>query len=485
MLKVEHLTKQYLEVLFKDATFLLGNNEKVGLVGLNGCGKSTLLKIIAGLERPDEGRVEVVNEVIGYLPQEFKFKKDLLVGEFLESLVDNPHMEMFKIDTILSKLSFPDVDHYQYIETLSEGQKMKLKLTELLINEPTILLIDEPTNHLDIQGILWFEDFIHKFDGVCIIISHDRMFLNNTVDIILEIDEQKILTFEGNYDDYLIGKGNYIEDRDKEFASQEKKRKKLENLIERMRGGRAGEKQGRRVRAAKMRLSREVLNNEVKKYQEEKISQFGIRGNVHKKKKVIEAVNLSFGYKEDEPIISDSSFSMYGSEKVWFYGPNGIGKTTFIKLLTGDLKPKGGEILWGENINWTFFSQDQGHLDMNSTVEEHFIKNTGLSYFKSFGTLERFLFPRELRNYRLKTLSPGQRARLSFATFAQHEYNFLILDEPTNHLDIWSKEVIEDALREFKGAIIVISHDRYFIESMGIDRVITLSNGIITEETSL
>lgn len=482
MLKVEHLKKQYLEVLFRDVTFLLGDNEKVGLVGLNGCGKTTLLKIIAGIERADEGKIDVVDEKIGYLPQEFSFETDLLVGEFLEGLIENPHSEMYIIETLLSKLDFSDIDHYQYINTLSEGQKMKLMLIHILIHEPTVLLLDEPTNHLDIVGIEWFENFIKNFDGICIIISHDRMFLNNTVNRIFEIDEGKLITYEGNYDEYLVRKEEYMQQRAMEYKFQERKRRQLEDLVHRMRTQKAGRKQGRRVRAAKKRLQREVLDTEVDKYREQRIESFDIDGSIHGKKTVLELNNVTFGYDNATKIVNDCSFGIYGNQRVWFYGPNGIGKTTIIKLIIGDQKPDQGLISWGNNLNWAYFSQDQTHLDMEKTVEEFFIENTGIPYQRSFGVLEKFLFPKELRNYILRSLSPGQRARLSFAAFAQQSYDFLILDEPTNHLDIKSKEVIEQALFEFDGAILVISHDRYFVESIGIQRQITLKNGHFIEE---
>ncbi|MBU0976315.1 MAG: ABC-F family ATP-binding cassette domain-containing protein [Patescibacteria group bacterium] len=476
MLKLEKVTKQYLDILFEDVSFLLGNNEKVGLVGLNGCGKTTMLRIITEEEKPDQGKVEIVNETIGYLQQEFEFEKDKLVGEFLEELVDDPYSEMYKVKIILTKLNLIEIDEFQYIRNLSEGQKMKLKLTELLIKEPTILLLDEPTNHLDIDGILWFEQFINEFIGICIIISHDREFLNNTVDRIFEIDEKSLYIFEGNYDDYLIGKKKFIKDRAQQFSFQERKRRRLENLINNARKISNGKQRGKAIKAAKTRLKREVLSKEINDYEERKVRKFGIAGFVHNSKKVIETCKLGFGYQSHKKIIQNTDFSIFGKERIWFYGRNGIGKTTFINLLRGELSPQTGIVSWGENISWTYFSQDQSHLGMEATVEEYFLKNTGIPYDKSFGALERFLFPKEFRNYKLKVLSPGQRARLSFCIFSQHKYDFLILDEPTNHLDIQTKEVIEQALSNFDGAMLLISHDRYFVSSIGINRTITLEN---------
>lgn len=481
MLKVEKIKKEYFDTLFDDVTFILGNNEKVGLVGLNGCGKTTLFRIIAGLESAEEGRVELVNEQVGYLEQEFFFPKEMLVGEFLENLVDDPYTEMYKVEKILGKLEALDIDHFQYINDLSEGQKMKIKLTELLIEEPTILLLDEPTNHLDIDGIIWFEEFISDFDGVCMIISHDREFLNNTVNKIFEIDEKKLNIFEGNYDDYLEGKVRYIQDRAKEYHFQEKRREQLERLIENSRKIKNGKSRGKAVRAAKRKLEKEILQNEISEYQKAEVKKFDIEGVSHRKKKIFEIKKVDFGYSKEKMLLKDASLTLFGQEKLWFYGPNGIGKTTLINLLMRKLKPLDGEVKWGENIDWTYFSQDQKHLDMGATVEDYFMKNTGITYDKSFGVLERFLFPKDFRNYKLKELSPGQRARLSFAVFAQHEYNFLILDEPTNHLDIRTKEVVEQALGDFKGAVLLISHDRYFVGSVGVDRVVTLDKSKVVE----
>lgn len=474
MLKLENISKQYIDLLFENVTFVLGNHEKVGLVGLNGSGKTTLFKIIAGLERPDKGRVEVINEVIGYMPQEFSFPKEMLVGEFLEGLVDYPPSEMYKVDEILSRLNFSDIDHFQEIKTLSEGQKMKLKLTELLLSEATILLLDEPTNHLDLDGILWFEDFVNNFNGVAIIISHDREFLNTTTNKIFEIDEQKLYVFEGNYDDYIVGKAKFVEERAKDYSAFLRKKKQMDRLLEHARQIKSARKRGKAVKAAKSRIKREVDARKVEEYQEEKIRSFKIDGFVHSKKRIIEVNNLSFSYDEKKDILKDSNLSIYGGEKIWFKGANGIGKTTFIKLLIGDLKADTGEINWGESVDWTYFSQDQAHLDMKDTVEKFFIRNTGIPYEKSFGALERFLFPKDYRTAKLSMLSPGQRARLSFAVFAQHKYDFLILDEPTNHLDIRTKEVIEDSLRNFQGSILLISHDRYFVKSIRMDKTITI-----------
>jgi ATPase subunit of ABC transporter with duplicated ATPase domains len=476
MIRANNLTITYTEQIFKDISFVLGNKEKVGLVGLNGSGKTTLLKILKGLEIPDKGAVELQNERISYLPQEYLFNEDEMVGIFLEGLLEDPKTEMYKVQRILAKLSF-EIDLYQEIKTLSPGQKMKLYLTKLLMEEPTILLLDEPTNHLDINGILELERFIKSFNGICIIISHDREFLNNTIDTVFEIDEKTLHIYPGNYDDYLVQKQEYLIKRETTYLLQEQRRAKIENLMETARKTTFGKKLSKKLSAARHRMEREVTSIEIDNYKEQRIKDLELKGYMHNSKAALKIKDLSFSYNSNKPLLSHTDFNIYGKERVWFYGPNGIGKTTVVKLILNQLVPDTGTTEIGSGLRYTYFSQDQSHLDMNDTVENYFLQHTGASYSSSFGMLERFLFPKELRTTRISRLSPGQRARLSFAVFSMKEYDFLILDEPTNHLDIRSKEVIEDALREFKGAILLISHDRYFVESVGYDRQVTIKDG--------
>ena len=466
MLKVENLKIEYVHVLFEKLSFLLGNGEKVGLVGLNGCGKSTLLRIIAGEEKADAGTVEMTKtETLQYLPQEFGFEQEL-VGEYLESLVSNPQAELWKVRKILNKLQL-DVDDYQYIDTLSEGQKMKLYLAKLLVNEPTILLLDEPTNHLDIDGIIWFEQFVQHFEGICIVISHDRSFLNSTVDQIFEIDEGKLNVFQGNYDEYVHAKVEWIAERDKQFHLQESKRRQLETLLANANKIADGKKRGRAMQAAKKRMEREVLRTEIDDYQESGIKKLGIKGEVHASKQIMKIENLDFAYSKGQKLFVNADFHMYGREKVWLYGPNGSGKTTLINLIMGELQADAGIAKIGDNMHWQYFSQTQSHLPMDMKVRDYFMATAHVEFAKSFGVLQQFLFSKELQDYPIHSLSPGQRARLSFAAFAQGQYDFLILDEPTNHLDIKTKEVIEQALAKYQGAIFLISHDSYFVEHVG------------------
>lgn len=489
MLRVNGLAKSYNLDLFRDVSFMLGDRDKVGLVGLNGCGKTTLMRILAGLEVADAGVIEIPTPVC-YLPQEFSLPEEQLIGEFLERLVDDPINDIYKVKRILGQLGFGDHDDYMYISALSEGQKMKLYMTGLLaqhsdamqLGQYPLLLLDEPTNHLDIDGIMWFEQFVDRYQGNAIIISHDRSFLNSSVQKIFEIDEGQLNEFVGNYDTYILGKEKWVEMREKQLIHQEKRREKLERLLMNARRIQSGHKRGRAVKAAKKRMEREVLRNEISKYSKVQLEGLNITGKVHSSKKMLDIQGLSFAYETGSEILRQIDLKVLGGEKIWLFGANGTGKTTLIKLLIGSLSSYKGSIEWGENVRWEYFSQDQSHLPMDRSVQEYFLDQTSVSYDRSFGVLEKFLFPKELRTYKLGDLSPGQRARLSFAIFAQNDFEFLILDEPTNHLDIGTKEVIEDALSEFKGNILLISHDRYFVDNVNVDRMITLEDGVLQEE---
>lgn len=478
MIIAKNISKTYVgEPILENTSFSVGTGKKVGVVGKNGCGKSTLFKLIVGEEELSTGGIEYEQEVIGYVPQEFSFPAQL-VGEYLEKALENS-WDFYKIETLAKSLKFKNFDPYQEISLLSEGQKMKVKLIEVLLTDPTVLFIDEPTNHLDLQGIQWFEDYIKYLPITVVMISHDRTFLNNTVDEIWEIENKRIITFIGDYDNYKIEKNKLIEGWNEEYKQFLNQKKKLEKLIENARKISDGKKRGKAVRAAKKRFEREITENEKTKYVSKKINQVNFDTDIRKSKLVLKIENMSKSFG-DKRVFTDLDFEIRGQEKVWLFGPNGAGKTTLLKSIIGEFEPDAGRIVLGPNMSRGYFAQKQTHLDFEKNLLDHFIEETEIEFGSAFGILRKFLFDKDALSKRVSMLSPGERARFAFAIFAVKNYDFLILDEPTNHLDIETKEVVEKSLREYKGTLLLVSHDRYFVEQVGVDKVLNLENGTLT-----
>ena len=477
MITGNNITKAYGDrEIITNINFKIGNGRKIGLVGKNGCGKTTLFKIVNGVEELTEGNLEIHDEILGYIPQEFVFS-DELVGEYLEKKLDSK-WDFYKIEFLASKLKFVNFDPYQTLKTLSEGQKMKIKLIEALLKDPTALFIDEPTNHLDIEGIMWFEGYIKHLDKTVMMISHDRSFLNHTVDEIWEIDKEQIYRFVGDYDYYKEEKLKLINKWDQEYVLFLKKKAQLETLLENVRKIKDGKKRGRAVSSVKKRIDREIVGNKKEKYETKKVKNIEFESNVHLSKLMIRFENISKAYAQKE-VFKDLNFELRGKEKVWLYGPNGAGKTTIVKIIMGMEKPTSGNFKLGNNINVGYFSKVQSDLTLKNTLFEEFVEKTEIYFAKAFGYLNKFLFDKESIQKRIWQLSPGERARFAFAIFAYKNYDLLILDEPDNHLDIETKEVIEKSLNEFKGTLLLVSHDRYFVEMVGVDKVLNLSDGKI------
>jgi ATP-binding cassette subfamily F protein 3 len=477
MIVVNNLTKRYDEMtLLDDVNFFIPKNKKIGLVGKNGCGKTTLFKLLNKLEEPTKGSVNISNEHIGYIPQQFSFP-DEMVGVYLEDCLKF-HSDFYKIDMLLSKLQFENYDPYQMIDTLSEGQKMKIKLIEIMLQEPTTLLIDEPTNHLDIEGIEWFEEYINSLDISVMMISHDREFLNNVVDEIWEIEKEGIIKYIGNYDYYQEEKARLIEKWNKQYKEQERKRKQLEKLLSNVRKLGDGKKRGRAVSAAKTRIRR-LDENKKQMFVKESIDNIEIDAQVHKTKLMLRLTNVSKSYGNNL-VFENLDLEVRGGEKIWLFGPNGAGKSTLVKIINGIEKADSGNVRLGDNIKVGYFSQIQKENDTGNTVLEEFSSRTNCFYGKAYGYLEKFLFKKKDLDKYISMLSPGERARFEFAIFSFYDYDMLILDEPDNHLDIETKEVLEQSLDEFKGTMLLVSHDRYFVSNSGIDKVLNLKDGKLT-----
>jgi len=457
--------------------FKIGNSRKIGVVGKNGCGKTTLFNLIAGKIEADGGNIQIQQETLAYLPQEFDFPNEL-VGEHLEKKLEHT-WETYKIEALVDQLKFTNYDPYQSIKTLSDGQKMKLKMIELLLEEPTTFLIDEPTNHLDIEGITWFENYIKHLDMSVIMISHDREFLNNCVDEIWEIENTSLIRFARDYDNYKEEKLKLINKWDKEYKLFLKRKADLEKLLENTHKIKDGKARGRAVEAAKKRIKREIENNSKEKYSEKIISEVEFDTDITHSKLMVSFEDIAKKYG-DNTVFEKLSFDIRGGEKIWLFGPNGSGKTTIVKLITGKETPTKGNVKIGTNIRVGYFAQSQTYLNYDKNLLKQFIEETKCPYEKSFGHLKKFLFDKDMLVQRVGDLSPGQRARFAFAIFAYNDYDLLILDEPTNHLDIETKEVIEKSLTNYKGTLLLVSHDRYFVGNVGITKMLNLKDGKIT-----
>jgi len=370
---------------FSDKELLVNVNlkisagRKIGLVGRNGCGKSTLFKMLNGTEEVSAGHIDIQGETFGYVPQEFPFP-DKLIGIYLEKKLATK-WDMYKIDMLANQLKFQNYDPYQSLTTLSEGQKMKVKLMEVLLADPTTLFIDEPTNHLDIEGIVWLEEYIKSLSQAVVMISHDRFFLNNTVDEIWEIDKLQIFRFVGNYDNYKLEKMKLIEKWDQEYTLFLKHKAQLEKLLENVHKIKDGKKRGRAVGAVKKRIEREVTTNKKEKYVSKRINSLDFDTDVHQGKLMIRFDNVSKKYGE-KLVFENLDFDIRGKEKVWLFGPNGAGKTTIIKMIIGEEPATSGSIKLGENMKCGYYSQVQTELDSEKTVLEEFMNSTGC-YFGS------------------------------------------------------------------------------------------------------
>ena len=353
---------------------------------------------------------------------------------------------------------------------------MKVKLMELMLKDPTTLLIDEPTNHLDIEGIEWFEKYVKTLQIPVLMISHDRQFLNNVVDEIWEIEREGLIKYVGDYDNYKEEKLKLIDKWNDEYKAQERKRAQLERLLDNVRKIGGGHKRSRAISAAKTRIAR-LDKDKKEKYEKKVMKDVKIDTQVHKSKLMLRLTDISKHYG-DIKVFDNLNLEIRGGEKIWLFGPNGAGKSTLVKIVMGVEKPSSGEVKIGENIKIGYFSQIQKKITIRKSIREEFISRTNCFYGAVGNYLSKFLFSdKDISEKLVSQLSPGERARFEFAIFSYKDYDMLILDEPDNHLDIETKEVLENSLRDYKGTILLVSHDRYFVGNSGVTGVLNLKGG--------
>lgn len=479
LLTIEKVSKMYGEkVLFDQVSFGLNDTDKVGVIGINGTGKSTFLKIIAGVTEPDAGNVTKGNKVrIGYLSQNPDFDDELTIMENVVRNVksDNEHWNLEgQAKGMLNKLGIMDMD--AKTGTLSGGQKKRAALVRTLLNPADILILDEPTNHLDNEMTEWLEEYLNKFQGALIMVTHDRYFLDKVTNKILEIDKKKLYQYEGNYSLFLQLKA---EREEMELATERKKQSLYRQDLEwMMRGARA------RSTKQKAHIQRfEELRDREKIVETQSVEMTSVSSRLGRKTIVIENISKSYGNKV---LIKDFTYTMVRGERLGIVGHNGCGKTTFLKMINGIVKPDEGHIEIGQTVKIGYFSQENEYMDDSIRVIDY-IKNiaeyieTGDGKISASQMLERFLFTSDMQYSIINKLSGGEKRRLYLLKVLMEAPNVLILDEPTNDLDIQTLTILEHYLDSFDGIVITVSHDRYFLDRV-VDRILAFEgNGTITQ----
>lgn len=485
MIQLNQIYKSYGEkILLENVSFSLSPNNKVGLIAPNGSGKSTLLRIIQGLEEPDRGFVSLVHEEIGYLSQQLDVVEGETIYHYLISHI-NGEWEEYKIDTALSEV-YLQVGRETLISSLSGGQKTKLGIARLLLHDPTTLLLDEPTNNLDLESIKWLEQFIKQFQGIVIVVSHDRTFLDHVVGMIFELDpySHELNIYQGGYTDFIQEKTKRFEKQMDMYSDYEEKKKTMEEWIAKKKeqlSVHRNPKVGRQLQAMKTRYEREILNRPVEKPLEYKKIKITSIGEDSYKKKVVFYIQ-SLEYKN---LFTCQKLTITAGDRVHLTGNNGVGKSTLIKILLGKQSGYKGDISKGNGIKIGYFAQEHELLDNKKTVIDEFMTSTTVgSEEEARKILGRFLFVANTVFKKVESLSYGEKVKLIIAELIYQQNHFLILDEPTNHLDIESREILEEALNNYEGGFIIISHDRYFVKKIIFNSNLSIVDGKIKKSDS-
>lgn len=526
MLSCNNVTKSFgVETILEDISFSISEGDKVGIVGVNGTGKTTLFKIITGIYGYDSGEIYTSKDCrMGYLEQNTNFHSDktiyeevlkvfsdLIASEIelrdmehkiaeLSKLEGSPTSELkklmddygkkyerfeenhgysYKSEVIgtLRGLGFSKDDLEKQIDVLSGGEKTRVLLAKLLLGKPSLLLLDEPTNHLDAEAVEWLEGFLRAYEGTVMIISHDRYFLDQSVNRIFEMSNKHLTAFNGNYTEYQKQAKIQKEIELKRYENQQHEIKKQEESIERLKSyGR--EKHIKRAR------SKEKMLNKVEKLEKpqeyRKKAKFKFHSAPQSGNDVLRVENLEKSFDE-RILFKGVNFDIYRGEKVALIGPNGIGKSTLFKILMSEETQNDGNFKIGQNVIPAYFHQEQKTLNLKNTIiDEIWDSNPSLTQTEIRSLLGAFLFSDEDVFKEINLLSGGERARIAILKLILSKSNLLLLDEPTNHLDIDSKEVLEEALLEYDGTIFTISHDRYFLNTV-IDKILLLSPEGVTE----
>lgn len=535
MIRAKNIQKNYgsLTVL-SDVSFSLAQGQKAALVGNNGTGKTTLLRIIAGLEEPDAGEIEIASGTcIGYLPQDTSLVGDETIGKYLRhtagvdvleqkieklsSHLNDPaksrayaeaHEQYERLDgyafehrmqVMLSGFGLDDIGIAHKLSNLSSGQKSKVVLAGILLKGVDLLLLDEPTNNLDLPALIWLEDFLRKSEASCIIVSHDRRFLDRVVRKIFELDwrTHTLNISGGTYSDYLEMVGKRLTRQKEDYRLQQEEIGRLaeqarEKRVESARGSRwvgndndkflrgfKRDRAGRSSRVAKTIEKRIEQMEKIEKPVERDPFEIPLSAEIGSGSLDIRFIDVVAGYPGGFSIGPMFFEARYGN-RVGILGLNGTGKSTLLKTITGQLPPLSGEVEIGSGVRIGNMMQEHETLPRASTPLEFLTERTGLSQQMSYAKLSKFGFEERQSRSPISTLNPGGRARLLLALFSAQSVNTLVLDEPTNHLDLEALEALEETLKTYRGTVLLVSHDRYFLEKAKLDLTYVLSEGVLT-----
>ena len=478
VLDIQNLSKRFGErVLFQDISFSIAEGQRVGLIAQNGTGKSTLLSLLTGDDSPDSGTIIYRNGIrTGFLRQEPRFPKDATVLEACFSGVNPDDDTRLKAKQILTQLRITDME--QPVHQLSGGQQKRVALAQVLISNPDFLILDEPTNHLDLEMVIWLENFLSRGNKTILMVTHDRFFLDNVCSIILELEDQTIYTYRGSY-------SYYLEKRQQRIDTMAASIQHANNLYRRELEWMRRQPQARGHKAKYREDAFYELEKLAKTRLEER--QVSLKSkNVYIGSKIFESqyVSKAFG---DKVILKDFYYNFARFEKMGIVGNNGSGKSTFLKMLLGIVPPDSGKFDIGDTVQFGYFSQDglqfdeqQKVIDIVRDIAEYIDLGQGRQYSAS-QLLQHFLFtPEQQYNYVYK-LSGGEKRKLYLCTVLMRNPNFLVLDEPTNDLDIKTLQILEDYLQNFPGCVIVVSHDRYFMDKIVDHLLIFHGNGEVQD----
>lgn len=509
VLQLNNINKVFAgEYLLKNITFSIDEKDRVGVVGLNGSGKTTLLKIILEEESHDEAiETKVKGEIvkkkgskIGYLSQHFNLNGENTLFEELMDVFENvsrlkhsidelnnqmpfftgkeleeklktlsdlnlkyEHLDgyniEYKIRQVLNGLGFSQEESMLKISALSGGQKSRAALAKLLVESPEILILDEPTNHLDINAIEWLEKFLKSYNKAFILVSHDRYFLDSVTNRIFEIENKRLKSYNGNFSSYIEQKELQLKSDLRSYEKEQEKVAKMEEFIRRYKAG----VKSKQARGREKLLNRmELMEKPVTGRKEMKLR---FETGRESAEKVIEVKKLSKSF-DGKSIINSADFTIYRGERVGIIGKNGTGKTTLLKIIAGVLPADSGEVLKGSKVDMGYYDQHHSDLNLGNDIFEELLSNFKLLDEEARSLAGSFLFTEEEVFKKIGKLSGGERARVSLMKLMLKKPNLLILDEPTNHLDIYSREILEESLENYDGTMIVVSHDRHFLENL-------------------